>query len=242
MQMSLYLTGNSLLHRFDPRAKVLSVLYFSIYAFLPVGLPWLVSVYAMLFLISLIMLGIREAFSPIRSIYPILIMIVLFTPPFYRDDPIGVTVMLLLRITTVTTLFFLLFRTTPMPEVLSTLRWFGLPYQAALVVTIAFRYIPYLNGTYHQIRDAHKLRRGTGEHAGGFLTRLRQIQPVLVSVMVFAVKSIPLLAMSLEHRGFGGEKLKIKGYKSLRNDRKLFTHLFIFVIITGIFTSGPYLF
>jgi energy-coupling factor transport system permease protein len=242
MQMSLYLTGDSLLHRFDPRAKMLSVLFFSVYAFLPVGLPWLISVYGMLLLVSFIMLGIREAFSPIRSIYPILIMIALFTPPFYRDDPIGTTAMLLLRITIVTTLFFLLFGTTRMSDVLATLRWFGLPYQASLVVTIAFRYIPYLNGTYHQVRDAHKLRRGGGEHTGGFFTRLGQIQPILVSVMVFAVKSIPLLAMSLEHRGFGHEKVRRKGYKSLRNNRKLFTHLIISVIITGIFTTGPCLF
>jgi energy-coupling factor transport system permease protein len=242
MQMSLFVPGRTLIHRFDPRAKILLVLYFSVYTFLPVSIYWLLGCYLTLTVSMALFLGIRQALSPIRSIYPILIMIAILTPPFYPEDPIGTTALLLLRITTLTTLFGMLFKTSDMSNILSALRWFGLPYQAALVVTIAFRYIPYLNQIYHQIQEAHRLRRGSPGTKGGLIKKIRQLFPVLVSVMIFAVKSIPLLSMSLEHRGFGFVRRGRRGYKYLHSDKRLFTHLLFLVMITVIFTAGPYLF
>ncbi|MGM0431518.1 MAG: energy-coupling factor transporter transmembrane component T family protein [Spirochaetota bacterium] len=239
MQINLYLPGTTVLHRFDPRVKLLTAFVFSIYTFLPIPFVWLLVLFACLMLLTSWTLGIREAVAPARSMWPLLIMIVLLTPPFYREDPLLITGVLLFRILTITTLFYQLFRTTPMARILAALRWFGLPYQAALVVTISMRYIPYLAGIYHQIQDAHRLRGGGESDDRRLRARLGRVWPVLTSVLIYAIKSVPLLSMSLESRGFGLPGTHGKGYKHLSNDRKLFTHTFIFVMIALIFTAGP---
>jgi energy-coupling factor transport system permease protein len=88
--------------------------------------------------------------------------------------------------------FFALLRSLRLEELVLALRWYGLPYPAALTVTITFRYIPFLAGTWHDARDAARLR-GSGGGPG----------PVLAAVMVKAVRTIPTLAMALELRGLG---------------------------------------
>jgi energy-coupling factor transport system permease protein len=88
--------------------------------------------------------------------------------------------------------FFALLRTLKLEELVLALRWFGVPFPAALAVTATFRYIPFLADTWHEVKDAHRLR-GAGTRPG----------PVLTAVMVKAVKTIPALAMALESRGLG---------------------------------------
>jgi energy-coupling factor transporter transmembrane protein EcfT len=81
---------------------------------------------------------------------------------------------------------------------------------AALVITIAFRYIPHIASLYQAVSDAHRLRRPSPAGGGrrkGWLGRLRErisrIFPTLVSVTIHAIKTIPALSMTLETRGFG---------------------------------------
>ncbi len=244
MQMTLFQQGNSIFHRFDPRAKILLLLFFLVYIFLPFGLIVHGTVLLLLIIASAVSTDWRDMFSPIIAIWPILILIALLTPPFYREDPIGITIELLLRFTSISYLFTLFFKTTEMSMIILTLRWFRLPYNAALVITMALRFIPYLGGVYHQIQDAHKLRMGSAEKINRFYQKIRSLIPVLTSVMIYAIKTIPELSMSLEHRGFGipRKTSRLRVYKSLKNGHKLFTHMGISVIIAVIFILTPSIF
>ena len=246
MQMTLFLPGDTYLYRLDPRAKVLLLIFFTTYIFLPTGLLWQGVLFCFLLIVSLTALGIRQVFSPIRSIWPILLLVLLLTPPFYREDPVGITAMLLLRFTGITYLFSLFFRTTEMSRVIMTLRWYRLPYQAALIITMAIRFIPYLAGVYQQVRDAHRLRGGAGPSSRNPVRKIVSLIPVLTSVMIYAIKAIPTLSMSLEHRGLGSDAYISKTanrneYKSFVNDRRLFTHFGISVIIAVIFLLAAFI-
>jgi energy-coupling factor transport system permease protein len=106
---------------------------------------------------------------------------------------------LLLRFTGLTLSFFIVFRTLDMNDLILALRWFGLPFRVALIIIVSLRFIPSLFVVYKNVQDAHTLRASRGKKAGFFQRTL----PVLTSVVIQAIRSIPSLAMALETRGFG---------------------------------------
>lgn len=238
MQLSLFIPGNSILHRFDPRAKLILLVFFVVYLFLSVPLACSGLLLFSLFLLTLFCLPRRDALKPILSIWPILLLIALLTPPFYPEQALLVTGTLLLRITVISYLFSLYFKTTENSLIILSLRWFALPYTAALTITIALRFIPFLGGVYHQVVQAHMLRGGVSAGRRRFSGRLKNLIPTLTSVMIYAIKSIPELSSSLEHRGFGSKERRMS-YKSLDNGLKPFTHMAISGMIAVIFILIP---
>ncbi len=215
-----YLPGESFLHRFDPRIKLLTLLLLSISFFFPLSLP----AYGLYLLLpvsaAILSLGFKELWIPIRTILPLLVLVALLTPPFHPSGEelfsvgeIAITtaglreaLRLIFRFTGITLSFFLFFRSTDIETMVLTLSWYRLPYSFALILTIAFRYIPYIASLYRAVSDAHKLRRPARDGRGrwfGIRRRFTHIFPTLVSVMIHSVKSIPSLSMSLETRGFG---------------------------------------
>jgi energy-coupling factor transport system permease protein len=216
-----FIPGSSFLYRFDPRSKLICL----IAAVAPFFIEQKVSVQAGLLMALLLLIGInlgaRKVAAPFRLIWPILILTAILTPPFNLSGDIllaagGRTILttggltaaaaMILRFSGITAAFFLFFSTTETTEFILALRSFGLPYKAALTVTISLRYIPDMFRVYRNISDAHKLRSARtdgGEKKRGFHKRLSHLFPVLISVLIHAVKSIPSLAMALDSKGFG---------------------------------------
>jgi energy-coupling factor transport system permease protein len=202
-----HLPGESFLHRTDPRARLLALPGFTA-CFLVHAEPLPLALLALACLVVAgLALGGRRLAGLLRSLAPALAFIALLTPPFTRGGTALVTVagvdlvttagvraviVYLSRLSGIAAVFFALLRSLRLEELVLALRWFGMPFTAALAVTATFRYIPFLAGTWHEVKDAHRLRgAGTGP------------VPILTAVMVKAVKSIPALAMALESRGLG---------------------------------------
>jgi energy-coupling factor transport system permease protein len=128
------------------------------------------------------------------------------------------TLLLLLRFLGITFGFYAIIRTVSLDDMVLSLRWFRLPYSACLVITITLRTIPSLAGTWHNVVDAHRLRSGApgrGRRTGIVAKYL----PVLTSVLIQAVKGIPVLAMALESRGFGRQNARTS-YAALKQGRR----------------------
>ncbi len=220
MISSTYFEGNSLFHRADPRLKLCVLLVWVVFFVLPSSLKVLVAYFLVLSMMVTVILSLRVIFIALRTIWPILLLVLILTPPFHQSGDtlleltrwyrvttggLAETTTLMLRFSGITLLFLTFFRTTSIDQFILTLRWYGLPYSATLVVTIAFRYIPSLIQVYHNIQDAHALRRpgSSPEHTVNPLKKFSRLFPTLVSVMIHAVKGIPSLSMALEVRGFG---------------------------------------
>ena len=205
------------LHAFDPRAKLILLVPLLVCYFLPVT-PLLLAPYtAALVVLIIAALGPAALVAPLRAIGPVLVLICLLTPPFYRGGQVLVSLLhvpvlttlgvrttftLFLRFLGLTLGFFLVMRTVTPDELVLSLRWFGLPYTVCLVIVIALRTIPTVSTTWHNALDAHRLRSDPSRQRG----RRRLVErylPVLTSVFIEAVKGIPVLAMALESRGFG---------------------------------------
>ena len=217
MAVDFFRPGESWLHRFDPRVK-LALLAPALACFF-LRVPPLAQLPALAGIALLIAaaLGVRELWSPVRAVAPVLLLVCLLTPPFTTGGRVLVSVGHLPLVTTtglmitlatlvrflgITLAFVVVFRSIELDHLVLSLRWFGLPYSLCLVVVIAFRYIPTLGATWRNVLDAHKLRAGPA--AAGRRGSLRdRFLPVLTSVLIQAVKGIPALAIALESRGFG---------------------------------------
>jgi energy-coupling factor transporter transmembrane protein EcfT len=156
------------------------LLAFLVLFFLPLPVGRLGAYLAVVLLISGVFLGPANVLRPIRLILPILILVVLLTPPFHRYGPVllsirGFTLLslpglietlrLILRFTGITVLFYLFLGTTDQEDLILSFRWFGLPFTFSLILGIALEYIPTILVLYNQVQEAHRLRGGDGEPA-----------------------------------------------------------------------------
>jgi energy-coupling factor transport system permease protein len=216
---SFYLPGRSLLHRFDPRCKLLLAALFAVLFFLPVRLALLGAYLGVVSLAILLALAFRELLRPLRTIAPLLLLVLLLTPPFHHGGTPylrlgGFTLLseaglrealrLGLRLTGITFSLFALLRSTEPEELVLAMRAFGLPFGAGLVISVALQYVPSLKALYDQVRDAHRLRRAENSRpAPRGLRALGDLLPLLTSVLILSIRRIPALAMALELRGVG---------------------------------------
>jgi energy-coupling factor transport system permease protein len=239
MTGSFYKPGSSALHRYDPRGKIALLPLLVLTFFLPMRISQLCLYLAVVSILSVVFLGLRDTLQPIRLILPILILVLVLTPPFYRQGPAllavrGFTLVslgglaeaarLVVRFTGISLIFFLFLRSTDPDSLVLAFRWFGLPFNLAMVISIALEYIPYFGTLYDQVQQAHLLRSAgegarrsqttgrTGESARpeprrragcGLRRRLAGGIPTLTSVLILSIRRIPTLAMTLESRGVG---------------------------------------
>jgi energy-coupling factor transport system permease protein len=221
------------LEQFDPRAKFMVLLTYLPVFFLPLPILMLTGYLAAMVFMSLISLGPRGVIRPFLSILPILLLVLLLTPPFQREgEPfivisgrilvttggINEALRLIIRFSGITLLFYLFANTTNADIFITSCYRMGMPFNLVLVVTIAMRYIPHLTTLYREVTDAHSLRKGADGVIRGFspLRRVKALLPVLTSVLIQAIRQIPVLSMALECRGVG-RRVKRSTYLELKN-------------------------
>jgi energy-coupling factor transport system permease protein len=245
MTTNTFIAGKGFLYRFDPRAKLLLLVLLCAFVFLPVSMPGLWLVVAAVFLSTWSSTGFKQALHPLRSILPLLIIMVVFIPITHRDSGVLLSIsgfplvttgalenfnLLAARFIGITYMCTLFFWTTPMGDIMLTLRWYGLSHKAALVLTLAFRFIPFIADAFQMIQDSHSMREPNLGEQDRRRQPLADVVPTVTSALVFALKSIPQLAMSLEHRGFGRAGAR-SAYRRLAPRKGLFTHFFFSVMI-----------
>lgn len=245
MIVEFYKPGSSVLHKLDPRAKLILLAVVLAAFFLP-SAPWVLLVFtAAIVGVIAACLGPSQLVPPLKTLWPILILIFLLTPPFHRGgaavvvvsgfpllttEGLTTTAVMLLRFLGITFGFFAVVRTLALDDMVLSLRWFGLPYSACLVITVTLRTIPTLGATWHNVMDAHRLR--SGSVTAGRRRLVETWLPVLTSVLIEAVKGIPLLAMALESRGFGRRNPRTS-LAELRHGRTLVVDILVLVGVSA---------
>lgn len=215
MVTETFIAGRGFLYKMDPRAKTLLLLALVLWFFLPVTMAGLASLVLALVLLSLSSTGGKATGKVFLSILPMVVFMVLFMPFARRDAPallsvgsfmilsregLVLTLVLIIRFTGIALACALILSTSRMHEIMLSLQWYHLPYKAALVITLAFTYVPFVSDSFQEIRDSHRLREAAGEGGG---RRLKDMIPTLTSALVVSLRTIPFLAMSLEERGYG---------------------------------------
>lgn len=229
MNISLgqYYPANSVIHRLDPRTKVICGLLYIVCAFLCKG----VAAFGVLILSAILLIIISRIPMRIilRGIRPI-VFIMLFTMVINLFLTTGDTLLfewkfihiylegvynaifmaIRIIILILGTSLFMTYTTTPIALtdgielLLSPLKKIRVPvHEFAMMMTITLRFIPTLVEETEKIIRAQKAR-GTDFESGGLVKRAKAMVPILVPLFVSAFRRADELATSMECRCYHG--------------------------------------
>lgn len=222
-----FFPGQSILHRLDPRTKIILLFALMILIFMAEG--WAAYLALTTLTAGLIFLSQVPPLTVLKSVKP-LAWIILFTllihfvshdgeilAKFYvfkvTREGIIYGAMISLRLVLLIVLSSLLtFTTSPLKltdateKLLSPLSKVGVPaHELAMMMTIAIRFVPTLLEETDKIIKAQKSR-GLDFDSGGIVKRLRAMVPILVPLFLSSFRRAEDLAMAMEARCYhGGE-------------------------------------
>ncbi|HHW21761.1 MAG TPA: energy-coupling factor transporter transmembrane protein EcfT [Clostridiaceae bacterium] len=222
-----YVPGNSILHRLDPRTKILWTMLLMVVTFLINTWQEYVMMGA-LTLILLIVSGIPvrqtlKGLKPLLFILAITAILNIFLTggtPMLTIGPVRITyegiiaaVKLFCRLVIlVVTASLMTLTTTPMTmtdgieKLLKPFGRIGVPaHEIAMMMSIALRFIPTLMEETERIMKA-QASRGADFDTGSIFSRIKSFIPVLVPLFVSAFKRADELAEAMESRCYHGGK------------------------------------
>ena len=234
-----YFPGTSVVHRLDPRTKLICLIVDSVALFLAVS--WLTYGILLLFLAGSIAISRIPMKAFVRGMKPLL-FILIFTAVLNVFLTPGETVFVsfwIVRITMegliralfmlarivmlVTATFLMTYTTSPisltdgLESLLGPLKMIHVPvHELSMMMCIALRFIPTLIEETDKIMSAQKAR-GADFETGKLMDRVRALIPILVPLFISAFRRADELATAMECRcyqgGTGRTKMKLLRYK-----------------------------
>lgn len=235
-----YYPADSLMHRLDPRTKVILTVVYIVCTFLcKNALSFAVLLLSALALVLLSRIPLKIV---LRSIRPLIFIIAftslinifmtkgehLLTPQDWGiriyEEGVWNAVFMILRITILVlgTGIFLTYTTTPLAltdaleQLLAPLKKLHVPvHDFAMMMSIALRFIPTLSEETEKIMNAQKAR-GADFSSGGLVKRAKALIPILIPLFVSAIGRASDLASAMEcrcyHGGEGRTRMRVLRY------------------------------
>jgi energy-coupling factor transport system permease protein len=221
-----YIPGNSIIHRLDPRAKLLFVFAFMFVIFFANNAP----TYGLLYLFCLVMIGLSRISAKLflGAMKPVLFLIVLtsclhlllthggrpilITPIFtvYEggvQQAIFISSRFLILVVTASLLSFTtssIDLTDALERLLNPLKRIRVPvHELALMMSIALRFIPTLWEETEKIKKA-QIARGAELESGNLFKRLKSYIPIFIPLFLSAFRRAEELALAMESRAYRG--------------------------------------
>ena len=233
-----YFPGQSIIHRLDPRTKLIMLVVYIVALFLAES--WVSYGLMFLFLVTVIWLSTIPLKSILRGMKP-LVMILIFTGVlnlFFTQEGEVIFQFWILTMTTgglsravmmmsrilmlITGTFLLTYTTSPialtdgLESLMKPLKKVGVPvHELSMMMCIALRFIPTLIEETDKIMCAQKAR-GADFETGSLMDRSKALIPILVPLFISAFRRADELATAMECRCYqGGEgrtKMKLLRY------------------------------
>ncbi|EDM99819.1 cobalt transport protein [Pseudoflavonifractor capillosus ATCC 29799] len=236
-----YFPGNSILHRLDPRTKILLTAMYIVALFLAkqlVGYGIMMVVLASAIAVSKVKLKtIFRGLKPIMIIIIITAFLNLFWTPgqtIWKWGFLNLTVegiwsaiFMVLRISMLILCTFLLTYTTSpilltdgLENLMGPLKKIHVPvHELSMMMSIALRFIPTLIEETDKIMSAQKAR-GADFDTGGLMDKAKALIPLLVPLFISAFRRADELAIAMECRCYhGGEgRTRLRQLKYRKSD------------------------
>ena len=110
--------------------------------------------------------------------------------------------LLALRLLALAMVFAVWLYTTDQTDMVRGFVALRMPYEWGLTLALAFRYLPTFGSLYARIKDAQQAR-GLDLDAGSLRERMQAYQPILIALVVSALRHSEALGWALEARGLG---------------------------------------
>ena len=222
-----YLPGNSVVHRMDPRSKILLTLFIIVFLFMTNSFVGY-GLFALLIFGTVVVAKIPMNYI-LRGLKPLILILVLtfglhlFMDPgdvLFHIGPINATkqglisgLMMVFRlILLIVTTSIMTLTTSPidltdgLERVMRPFQAVGVPaHELAMMMTIALRFIPTLIEETDKIMKA-QMARGADFESGNIIRRVKSMIPVLVPLFVSAFRRADELALAMEARCYRGGK------------------------------------
>ena len=242
-----FFPGTSVIHRMDPRAKLLILVAYIVALFLAVS--WVSYGVLAAFLILCIKISAIPPKSIVKGMKP-LVFILVFTGvlnifftagegeplvdfwviTIYTEGLLRAFFMVIRILMLISGTFLLTYTTSPialtdaLESLLSPLKKIGVPvHELSMMMCIALRFIPTLIEETDKIMCAQKAR-GADFETGSIVDRAKALVPILVPLFISAFRRADELATAMECRCYHGDegrtKMKLLRYK--RNDFSAF--------------------
>ena len=224
-----YCHGDSVLHRLDPRVKIVTAILFIVEIFLAKSAAsFALIVCSTVFLIALSGISPRIILRGIRPIFFVILFTAVINIFFVRGEkpllefwvikiyPEGLInaafIAIRIIVLIISTSLFLTYTTTPialtdgLEQLLSPLAKIRLTvHEFSMMMTIALRFIPTLIEETEKIMNAQKAR-GADFSSGGLIKRARALIPIMIPLFVSAFRRADELATAMECRCYTGGK------------------------------------
>ncbi|MDD3795405.1 MAG: energy-coupling factor transporter transmembrane component T [Lachnospiraceae bacterium] len=234
-----YYPTNSVVHKLDPRVKLVATLVFiiSLFAFRSVSSYVLATVF-LAGVIKLSRVPFKFITKGLKTIIVLLLITVVFNLFLIPGTPVLTIWKLTITLEGIQTAVFMAIRliyliigssvmtltTTPndltdgMEKGLGFLKAVHVPvHEISMMMSIALRFIPILMDETDKIMKA-QMARGADFESGGLIKKAKSLIPLLVPLFISAFRRANDLAMAMEARGYhGGEgrtKMRPLEYKS----------------------------
>ena len=258
-----YFPGQSIIHRLDPRTKLIMLVVYIVALFLAES--WVSYGLMFLFLVTVIWLSTIPLKSILRGMKP-LVVILIFTGVlnlFFTQDGnvllhfwiftittggLSRAVMMMSRILMlITGTFLLTYTTSPialtdgLESLMKPLKKVGVPvHELSMMMCIALRFIPTLIEETDKIMCAQKAR-GADFETGSLMDRAKALIPILVPLFISAFRRADELATAMECRCYQGGEGRTK-MKLLRYHREDFVSYgvgaVLVVVVIGLKSVG----
>ena len=228
-----FFPGNSLIHRLNPKIKIILALLYIVLVFLAKSL--LSYILLVLSAVTLLLISKLPIKPVIKGIRPVL-FVILFTAViniFWTKgelllvnwyfihiylEGIVFAVYMLIRIVTLImgTSILLTYTTSPIDltdgieQLLAPLKRFKIPvHEFSMMMSIALRFIPTLIEETDKIMNAQKAR-GADFNSGNLIKRAKALVPVLIPLFVSSIRRADDLATAMECRCYRGGQGRTK--------------------------------
>ena len=231
--------GNSLVHRFDPRLKILLTILYIVLLFAaanPLGLALSIAWLAVLYKMAKI--PVRMIVKSLKPIVPIILftcvlnlffvtgqgepLVQVWVLHIYAEAVRYAILMAVRVITLIAGTSLLTYTTSPIvltdaiERLLAPFNKIHMPvHELAMMMTIALRFIPTLVEETDKIMNAQKAR-GAMLDSGTLKERMHAMIPILIPLFISAFRRADELAMAMEcrcyHGGEGRTRLKVLKY------------------------------
>lgn len=262
-----YIPGNTLLHKIDPRMKLIISILFIVAVFLAKNLWAMIALTALSFLL-VFMAGLKAKMI-VKTLKPI-IFVVIFTSVisiFWRTgenlifefwkiriylEGVIYALLIALRIIVLVmgTSVLLSYTTSPialtdgLEQLLSPLKKIKVPvHDFSMIMTIALRFIPTLIEETDRIMSAQRSR-GADFSSGSLIKRAKALVPIFIPLFASLIRRADELAIAMECRCYVGDNGRTSMNKlkySPRDFAALFGAVLVIVgvVLISRFVTGP---
>lgn len=260
-----FFPGDSLLHRLDPRTKIIASIVYMTAVFCAKNL----FMYAAMILLTvgIVLAGHISLRQVLRSLRPLVWVLLitgilnlfftsgegepLFSFWFIRVYTIGIwrAILMAMRVLLLVagTSVLLTYTTSPirltdgLESLLSPLKKLRVPvHEFAMMMTIALRFIPTLIEETDKIMKAQKAR-GADFSSGGLIRRAKALIPVLVPLFVSSFQHAMDLATAMECRCYHGGEGRTKLHELRFGKADLAVLLFSALVLAGIILGNHFI-